>query len=241
MSEPFRYPESGMPLPEARRAIDAMRGRRFTNRATGIVAQLSSSAKGKLVSNKATGKSKTNGFTREQHNVLAANVGALFETARLVESRPDRAGDANVLSIKRFAQEVFLGTRKAVAWMTIKESRQHGHHIYSVEAIKVEALDRIVEVVSGNTPHASSASTGNRIASSSIAVKWGRPIVWIAGSVLVAFGVGKIACNVHEQVEAIKYREMFWGVVEILCGAFLLYVDHILTERRRKSKHHGGR
>ena len=36
---------------------------------------------------------------------------------------------------------------------------RHGHHIYSVEAIKLEALDRKVEVVSGNTPHASSAST----------------------------------------------------------------------------------
>ena len=122
--------------------------------------------------------------------------------------------------------------------MTIKESKQHGHHVYSVEAIKAEALDRIVEVVSGNTPHASSAPTENRIASSPIAVKWGP---WIAGSVLMAIGVGKIVCNVHEQFEAIKYREMFWGVVEILCGAFLLYVDHILTERRRKSRHYGGR
>ena len=207
-----------MTLEEAREAIDAMRGKKFVNVSTGIAVQLSSSAKGKLVSNKATGKSTANGFTRNQHNVLAGNVGILFETARLVESRPDRSGDANVLSIKRFARDVRFGYQAAVAWMTIKESRQHGHHIYSVEAIKVEALDRIVEVVSGNTPHASSASTENRIASSPIAVKWGP---WIAGSVLVAFGVGKIACNVHEQFEAIKYREMFWGVVEILCGAFL--------------------
>ena len=37
-----------------------------------------------------------------------------------------------------------------------KESRQHGHHIYSVKAIKLETLDRKVEVASGNTPHASS-------------------------------------------------------------------------------------
>ena len=172
MNGTFLYPESGMQLSEARRAIDAMRGKSFANRETGIVARLSSSAKGKLVSNKATGKSKANGFTREQHNVLAANVDALFVAARLVESRPDRMGDANVLSIKRFSQEVFFGTRKAIAWMTIKESRQHGHHIYSVEAIKVEALDRIVEVVSGNTPHASSASTQNRITSLTRFVNW---------------------------------------------------------------------
>lgn len=168
----YSFSEDGLKLAEARQAIDALRGKRFINRDTGIVAQLSSSAKGKLVSNKATGKSKANGFTREQHNVLAANVGMLFEAAWLVESRPDRAGDANVLSIKRFAQEVLFGERRAVAWITIKESRQHGHHIYSVEAIKVEALDRIVEVVSGNTPHASSASTGDRIPSSRRIVKW---------------------------------------------------------------------
>ena len=82
------FPETGMSLPEARKAIDALRGRRFVNRMTGIVAQLSSSAKGKL------------------------------------------------------------------------------------EAIKVEALDRIVEVVSGNTPHASSASTQNRITSLTRFVNW---------------------------------------------------------------------
>lgn len=166
------FPEAGMSLPEARKAIDALRGRRFVNRMTGIVAQLSSSAKGKLISNKATGKSKANGFTREQHNILAANVGVLFELARLVESRPDRDSDANILSIKRFARNVVFGAKTAVAWITVKESKQHGHHIYSVEAIKVEALDRTVEVASGSTPHASSASTSNRIASFWRFVNW---------------------------------------------------------------------
>ena len=166
------FSEVGLSLPEARKAIGALRGRRFVNRMTGIVAQLSSSAKGKLISNKATGKSKANGFTREQHNILAANVGVLFELARLVESRPDRDADANILSIKRFARNVVFGAKAAVAWITVKESKQHGHHIYSVEAIKVEALDRIVEVVSGNTPHASSASTQNRITSLTRFVNW---------------------------------------------------------------------
>ena len=169
---PISFSASGMTLEEARAAIDAMRGKKFVNVSTGIAAQLSSSAKGKLVSNKATGKSTANGFTRNQHNVLAGNVGMLFESARLVESRPDRSGDTNVLSIKRFARDVCLGDQGAVAWMTIKESKQHGHHIYSVEAIKVEALDRKVEVVSGNTPHASSASTQNRITSLTRFVNW---------------------------------------------------------------------
>ena len=234
MNGTFLYPESGMQLSEARRAIDAMRGKSFANRETGIVARLSSSAKGKLVSNKATGKSKANGFTREQHNVLAANVDALFVAARLVESRPDRMGDANVLSIKRFSQEVFFGTRKAIAWMTIKESRQHGHHIYSVEAIKVEALDRIVEVVSGNTPHASSASTLCRIPSSGQLVKRGGLVALLLGSVWIALGLGHFVCTIHESSELFKYKGMLRGLVEVLCGAFLLVVAWICDKRRTK-------
>ena len=55
--------------------------------------------------------------------------------------------------------------------ITVKESRQHGHHIYSVEAIKLEALERKVEVVSGYTPHASSASTQNIIAKAVLRIK----------------------------------------------------------------------
>ena len=224
MGETCRFPESGMSLADARAAIEMLRGQEFVNRATGITARLSSSAKGKLVSNKATGKSKANGFSREQHNVLAANVGLLFEAARLVESRPDRAKDANVISIKRFARNVFFGTREAVAWITIKESRQHGHHIYSVEAIKVEALDRKVEVVSGNTPHASSASTDDKIASSGKTVKWAREFEWIAGTILLAIGLGSIVVNVHETIESLKYRELFWGLIKVLLGFLLIYV-----------------
>ena len=224
MGELCRFPESGMSLADARAAIEALRGQEFVNRGTGIAARLSSSAKGKLVSNKATGKSTANGFSREQHNVLAANVGLLFEAARLVESRPDRANDANVISIKRFARNVFFGYVEAVAWITIKESRQHGHHIYSVEAIKVEALDRKVEVVSGNTPHASSASTGNKIASSEKAVKWALEISWIAGTILLAFGLGDIVANIHETVESFKYRALFWGLIKVMLGFLLIYV-----------------
>ena len=228
------FPEGGLSLPEARKAIDVLRGRRFANRATGIIAQLSSSAKGKLVSNKATGKSKANGFTREQHNVLAANVGMLFEEARLVESRPDRAADANILSIKRFARNVRFGERQAVAWITIKESKQHGHHIYSVEAIKVEALDRIVEVVSGNTPHASSASLRNRIAFLRRSVKGRGLWLWLLGSVWFGVGTGRIVCNLHEKLEVVKYRGLFFGLVAMLCGALMIWVAFKRDKRREK-------
>ena len=86
----IELPELGVERSVAQAAVDALRGKTIINEATGIRARLSSSARGKLVSNKATGKSN--------------------------------------------------------------------------EAIKLEALDRIVEVVSGNTPHASSAPTRGMVA-----------------------------------------------------------------------------
>ena len=118
----------------------------------------------------------------------------------------------------------------SLAWITIKDSRQHGHHIYSVEAIKVEALDRKVEVVSGNTPHASSASTGNKIASSEKAVKWALEISWVAGTILLAFGLGSIVANIHETVESFKYRALFWGLIKVMLGFLLIYVG--LSKRK---------
>ena len=157
-------PQEGETLAEAKASIERLRGKVFVNKRTGISARLSSSAKGKLVSNKAAGKSRANGFTSEQHNALAANIDKIYVESYLVSSRPDKDGDANIVSIKRFSKKVAFGQKKAIAWTTVKESRQHGHHIYSVEAIKLEALDRKVEVVSGNTPHASSASTPNILA-----------------------------------------------------------------------------
>ena len=167
----IQLPPNGVSLAEARVAIDRLRGKLFVNERTGISAQLSSSAKGKLVSNKATGKSTANGYTREQHNALAANIDRIYGAAALVASNPDKNGDANIISIKRFATKVSFGNMFAVAWITVKESRQHGHHIYSVEAIKLETLDRKVEVVSGNTPHASSVSTLGIIAKSLLRIK----------------------------------------------------------------------
>ena len=171
MSDTFPLPKNGVTLAEARAAIERLRGKSFANKQTGIVAQLSSSAKGKLVSNKAAGKSRANGFTSEQHNALAANIDGIYADSDLVLSRPDRNSDANILSIKRFSTKVAFGDAEAAAWITVKESRQHGHHIYSVEAIKLEALDRKVEVVSGYTPHAPSASSPHIVAKAASLIK----------------------------------------------------------------------
>ena len=205
-AQTIELPELGVERSVAQNAIDALRGKPITNAATGISARLSSSAKGKLVSNKATGKSKSNGFSRQQHNAIVASIAEIFKAATLLVSRRDRAGDANILSIKRFAAKVRFNRQQAVAWITVKESKLHGHHIYSVEAIKLEALDRIVEVVSGNTPHASSASTRGILAffSSCVNAVFGRKSTalllalagswkfWLCSALAAAAGVSVI-------------------------------------------------
>ena len=147
-------------LEDARKAIDEMRGKEFTNKATGISARLSSAAKGKLISNRAAGKSIANGFSRGEHNSIAAKVGELFEGGVHAASRGDRGGDANIRAIRRFAAPVtFDGGRDAVAWITVKDTKQHGNRIYSVEGIELEALSRKVEEELAFADHALSAPT----------------------------------------------------------------------------------
>ncbi|MBR3222638.1 MAG: zeta toxin family protein [Kiritimatiellae bacterium] len=132
--------KEGIEYREAKVRLDEQKGKDFSNSRTGISARLSSTGARKLISDAAVAKSVANGFTRRQHNEIAANVGALFEDASLVESRPDKAGDINVKSIKRFITPIEVDGKEAVAWITVKESTEHGHRIYSVEGIKIAAL-----------------------------------------------------------------------------------------------------
>ena len=132
--------KEGIEYREAKVRLDEQKGKDFSNSRTGISARLSSTGARKLISDAAVAKSVANGFTRRQHNEIAANVGVLFEDASLVESRPDKAGDINIKSIKRFITPIEVDGKEAVAWITVKESTEHGHRIYSVEGIKIAAL-----------------------------------------------------------------------------------------------------
>ena len=132
---------------EAKAAIDTLKGKSYINRETGISARLSSTGAGKLISNAATGKTQANGFSKEQHNALAAMIDELFENAYFVSSKPDDGGDKNIASIKRFVCPVTVADTEAGAYITIKESVQHGHRIYSVEGIKIEELSPMVRRV----------------------------------------------------------------------------------------------
>ena len=157
----FSIKLNALPLDEAKERISAQKNIPFRNFFTDLEVTLSSSAEGKLVSKKAAMKSVENGFTFEQHNAMAASVGELFERGFEAVRRGDRKGDANIKTIRRYVCPVAFDEKKAFAWITVKESKQHGAKIYSVESIELEAFSRKVEEELLLAPHALNAPTAH--------------------------------------------------------------------------------
>ena len=140
---PIAIPNEYMTAREAKAILDAQRGKVFVNQDDGREAKLGGTQVRKLLSNAATKKSVANGFTITQHNQAAAHIGDLYENATLVEERPDRGGDPNIVAIRRYASPITVlrngQTTPATAWLTIKESEQNGNRIYSLELLELES------------------------------------------------------------------------------------------------------
>ena len=119
-------------------ALDGLSGRDLVNAETGIKAQINGDQKRKIVSNAALDKSHANGFSPSQHFAVAAKIDKAWENASLVEEREDRARDVNIASIKRFVAPLLLDGEMATAYLTIKESMEHGHRIYSLELQEIK-------------------------------------------------------------------------------------------------------
>lgn len=112
---------------------------KYINDSTGIEANFSGASIDKMSSSKAIEKSKANGFTVDDHFEVVNNILQLWKVAKLVETRPDKNGSNNLLSIKRFdADTVLTSGKNAIAHITVKESVQHGHKLYSVEVMEIE-------------------------------------------------------------------------------------------------------
>lgn len=139
-------PENGKAFPkrhagnysEALNNLRSLQGQTFVNADTGIEARLSATGINKLLSNKAREKSHVNGFTYAQHFEAVSNIDRLFENAVLTEERGDRKGSADIASIKRFSAPFYTGKEFAEAYITAKESIQHGHRIYSLELEEIK-------------------------------------------------------------------------------------------------------
>ena len=121
---------------EALESLMRLAGSNIKNRETGIDAQINSIQRNKLVSKVALSKSKDNGFSFEDHFTAVANIDQLFENGSMVDDRPDKDGDPNVLSVKRFSAPIFLGDEFAEAYITVKETV--GNKIYSIELDEIK-------------------------------------------------------------------------------------------------------
>ncbi|MDR3284666.1 MAG: hypothetical protein LBS97_05770 [Treponema sp.] len=134
----LKITETNVAPDQAIEALKAFADKDLFNFETGITARINTKQRNKIVSNAALGKSLNNGFTAGQHNAVAANIDKIFKHASLVETAKDKGGDVNIVSIKRFASPVVFEHETAIAYLTLKESVEHGHRIYSLELIEIE-------------------------------------------------------------------------------------------------------
>jgi len=112
-------------------------------------ARLSKSSIGKLMANTTVRKSLDNGFTREQHYAAVSDVDNLFRKSVKVISHADKYGDPNVKAIHRFAAPLFGDN---IAYITIKESTEHGKRLYTVELMKIGKLVGMLEEARDKSP-----------------------------------------------------------------------------------------
>ena len=131
----------GMTLEKATIALKQLSNTPLKNEETGISALIHSTQRRKILSAEAINKSKSNGFSVEDHSAAASIIDKLWKYAALGKSGPDKDGDVNIASIKRFVAPVRLDDRDAYAYITAKESVRDGHRVYSIELEKLETLE----------------------------------------------------------------------------------------------------
>lgn len=124
--------------------ISTLFGKPITNKETGIVATFGTKGANKMVSNKAVDKTVKNGYSQHEHLEAVKDIKRLYEDAGLSVQHEDRDKSPNILSIKRFRTNMTtVDGNPATAKITVKETRQNGHKIYSIE---LEALEKPSEL-----------------------------------------------------------------------------------------------
>ncbi|ECL5232529.1 hypothetical protein FTH70_06985 [Campylobacter upsaliensis] len=118
---------------ELKSTLKAKINQAITNENTGEKAILTNKGISKMLSDKAISKSVDNGFSREEHLRAVGVVDELFKRAKRAFSKRDEK-DKN-LSIYRYNAPF----KNANALMTLKEYKQNGKRIYSLELENLEA------------------------------------------------------------------------------------------------------
>jgi hypothetical protein len=126
------------------------------NKNNGEEVNLSKRSIGKLVSNAAVNKSIANGFNREQHYAVASDIGDLFKNSIKLLKHPDKHGNLDVVAMHRFAAPLFGSN---AAYITIKEAREQGKRIYTIELMEIGKLEGILEEAKLNSTSSPASSS----------------------------------------------------------------------------------
>ena len=118
--------------------LKRIQGTYIRNLSDGTTARISSTSIGKLLSNKALSKSLDNGFSIPEHDTAAANIARLFREAVCMVTRPDRKGSPDIVAIHIYQVRIQFKEKAGIAEILLKESRQDGHLIYTVELMKIK-------------------------------------------------------------------------------------------------------
>ncbi|MGQ2892793.1 hypothetical protein HLX34_000010 (plasmid) [Campylobacter coli] len=119
---------------ESKNKLKSILNKDIENSQTKIKARVSTTGLNKMTSDKAIQKSINNGFTLEEHFKAVNNIEGLFKNAKFIMSEADK----DVKAIHRYVANL----NNSQAKITLKESYEHGHRIYSLELEELSPLPK---------------------------------------------------------------------------------------------------
>ena len=115
-----------------------LRKESFKNESNGVVASISRDGIDKILSPKAVNKTLKNGHKKELHFAMAEKVGDLFEKAEFSHSEAPRNQSQDIVAYHKYNAHFKINGKDAKARITLKESFEAGHKIYSLELLEIE-------------------------------------------------------------------------------------------------------
>nr|WP_162982944.1 hypothetical protein [Helicobacter sp. L8] len=125
---------------DLKKSLNPILNQDITNKKTGVIARISSTGLNKISSSKALEKSIANGFSKEEHFKVGADIKALFENATLKETYADKKASPSIRAMHRYFARLNINGKPAEAKITLKESVEQGHRIYSLELEELSPL-----------------------------------------------------------------------------------------------------
>ena len=129
-------------------ALSELAGKDLPNLIEGVTAQVNANQRRKLESAKAGDKSMSNGFTRSEHQGVAARIANAWKWAAEAGRDGDKKNHMPDVGIRRYVSALNLNGDDAFAWITVKESSK-GLRIYSVELMDNKKLRESVSSGAG--------------------------------------------------------------------------------------------